>query len=113
MTREEFDEEMEKFREDMLSAQATRDSAMMMAFATRTTAYEPQEAEAAEPQELTINTEAMDEKTAKKLEKNRKKQEKLDEKNNEILKDALLVGGTAATTAAISNSGDKKKAAAA
>ena len=112
MTREQFDEEMEKFREDMLKAQATRDSAMMMAFANKIPVYEaPQEDQ--EPQELTINTEAMDDKTAKKLEKNRKKQEKLDEKNNELLKDALLVGGTAATTAAISNSGDKKKAAAA
>ncbi|SFT39073.1 Outer membrane protein OmpA [Algoriphagus locisalis] len=124
MTREEFDEEMEKFREDMLSAQATRDSAMMMAFANKIPTYEALEQEDTEPQELTINTEALDDDTAKKLdknnkkqqkldEKNRKRQEKLDEKNNEILKDALLVGGTAATTAAISNSGDKKRAAAA
>lgn len=112
MTREEFEEKMDEFRSEMLQAQATRDSAMMMAFASRIPepqAYEPQETE---PQELLINTEAVDEKTAKKLEKNRKKQEKLEEKNNELLKDALLVGGTAATTAAIANSGEKKEAAA-
>ncbi|MFC5624687.1 OmpA family protein [Algoriphagus winogradskyi] len=108
MTREEFDEEMEKFRADMLTAQATRDSAMMMAFANKIPVYEAPEQVEAAPQELTINTEAMDDKTAKKLEKNRKKQEKLDKKNNEVLKDALLVGGTAATTAAITSSGDKK-----
>lgn len=113
MSREEFDEEMEKFREDMLSAQATRDSAMMMAFAARIPIYEAPEPVEAAPQELTVNTKAMDDKTAKKLEKNRKKQEKLEKKNNKILKDALLVGGTAATTAAITNSGDKKAEAAA
>jgi outer membrane protein OmpA-like peptidoglycan-associated protein len=113
MTREEFDEEMEKFREDMLTAQATRDSAMMMAFVNKIPVYEAPEPVETEPQEVTINTEAMDDKTAKKLVRISKKQEKLDKKNNEVLKDALLVGGTAATTAAISNSGDKKKEAAA
>ncbi|TFV95789.1 hypothetical protein E4S40_06085 [Algoriphagus kandeliae] len=109
MTREEFEEKMDEFRSEMLQAQATRDSAMMMAFASRIPeqqSYEPQETE---PQEVLINTEAVDEKTAKKLEKNRKKQEKLDKKNNELLKDALLVGGTAATTAAIANSGDRRR----
>ncbi|MBN3583084.1 OmpA family protein [Algoriphagus aestuarii] len=113
MTREQFDEEMDNFRSEMLQAQATRDSAMMMAFAAKIPVAEEDEGrvEDADPQELTINTEAVDEKTAKKLEKNRKKQERLDKKNNELLKDALLIGGTAATTAAISNSGDKKAAA--
>lgn len=110
MTKEEFDEKMEAFRSEMLQAQAKRDSAMIMAFASRIP--EPQEFEPQEtdPQEVLVNTEAVDEKTAKRLEKNRKKQEKLDEKNNELLKDALLVGGTAAATSAISNSGDKKAA---
>lgn len=110
MTKEEFDEKMEEFRSEMLQAQAKRDSAMIMAFASRIPEpqeYEPQETE---PQELQINTEAMDEKTAKKMEKNRKKQEKLEKKNNELLKDALLVGGTAAATSAIANSGEKKAA---
>lgn len=110
MSREEFEEKMDQFRSEMLSAQATRDSAMMMAFAAKIpeqVAYEPEERE---PQELLIENDNVDEKTAKKLEKNRKKQQKLEEKNNELLKDALLVGGTAATTAAISNSGDKKRA---
>lgn len=112
MSREEFEEKMDEFRSEMLQAQATRDSAMMMAFASRIPeqqAYEPQESS---PQEVLVSTEAVDEKTAKKLEKNRKKQERLDKKNNELLKDALLVGGTAATTAAIANSGEKKEAAA-
>lgn len=110
MSKEEFEEKMEEFRSEMLQAQAKRDSAMIMAFASRIPEpqeYEPQETE---PQELLVNTEAMDEKTAKKMEKNRKKQEKLEKKNNELLKDALLVGGTAAATSAIANSGDKKAA---
>jgi outer membrane protein OmpA-like peptidoglycan-associated protein len=111
MTREQFDEEMENFRSEMLQAQATRDSAMMMAFASKIPEVDDTRVAEAEPQELTVNTEAMDDKTAKKIEKNRKKQEKLEKKNNELLKDALLVGGTAATTAAIANSGDKKAAA--
>ncbi|WBL44295.1 OmpA family protein [Algoriphagus halophytocola] len=114
-TREQFDEELSKFRNEMLQAQATRDSAMMMAFATKTQyqSEEPSSRET-EPQEFVLNAEDLDnvdDKTAKKIEKNRKKQEKLDEKNNELLRDALLVGGTAATTAAISNSGEKKEAA--
>jgi outer membrane protein OmpA-like peptidoglycan-associated protein len=109
MTRAEFDEEMAKFRADMLSSQATRDSAMMMAFATNTRTEEALQRAA---QESTYSG-TLDDKTSKKLEKNRKKQDQLDEKNNELLKDALLVGGTAAVTAAISNSGDKKKAEAA
>lgn len=112
MTREEFEEEMDRFRSEMLQAQAKRDSAMIMAFASKIPEPSEYEQPASEPQEVLINTEAVDEKTAKKLEKNRKKQEKLDKKNNELLKDALLVGGTAATTAAIANSGDKKEAAA-
>lgn len=111
MTREQFDEEMENFRSEMLQAQATRDSAMMMAFASKIPEVDDTRVAEAEPQELTVNTEAMDDKTAKKIEKNRKKQEKLEKKNNKLLKDALLVGGTAATTAAIANSGNKKAAA--
>ncbi|GMQ29907.1 OmpA family protein [Algoriphagus confluentis] len=112
MTRDEFEEEMDKFRSEMLQAQAKRDSAMIMAFASKIPEqreYEPVQPEA---QEIQVNTEAMDDKTAKKLEKNRKKQEKLEKKNNELLKDALLVGGTAAATSAINNSGDKKEDAA-
>ncbi|MBN7817620.1 OmpA family protein [Algoriphagus pacificus] len=113
MTREQFDDEMEKFRSEMLQAQAKRDSAMMMAFASKIPVAEEDDSKKvaeAEPQEIQINTEAMDDKTAKKLEKNRKKQEKLEKKNNDLLKDVLLVGGTAATTAAIANSGEKKEA---
>lgn len=126
MSKEEFDEQLEKFRSEMLQAQATRDSAMMMAFATK---YEAQptaaemQAEAApqqesQPQEIVINQEGLDDKTAQKVQKNNEKarkaeekanrrQEKLDKKNNELLKDALLVGGTAAITAAITS--DKKE----
>ncbi|MEP0710902.1 MAG: OmpA family protein, partial [Algoriphagus sp.] len=117
-TREQFDEEISKFRQDMLAAQATRDSAMMMAFASKTPASVSAEKDAEEDevdtQQIILSPESTKEekKAAKKLEKNRKKQEELNEKNNELLKDALLVGGTAATTAAISNSGDKKRAAA-
>ncbi|MEN2281200.1 OmpA family protein [Algoriphagus sp. SE2] len=114
MTREQFEGEMENFRSEMLKSQATRDSAMMMAFASKIPVVEennePQQTAAADPQEVLINTESIDDKTAKKLERNRKKQEKLDEKNNKLLRDALLVGGTAATTAAIANSGEKKEA---
>ncbi|WP_296698167.1 OmpA family protein [Algoriphagus sp.] len=113
MTRDQFEEEMESFRSEMLQAQATRDSAMMMAFASKIP-DEPQKTDErvaeSEPQEVLINAEAVDNKTAKKLEKNRKKQEKIEKKNNELLKDALLVGGTAAATAAIANSGEKKEA---
>ncbi|PZX51925.1 OmpA family protein [Algoriphagus chordae] len=112
MTREQFDEEMEQFRSDMLAAQATRDSAMMMAFSSQNQIVESRKHDDPEPQEFNIETSGMDDKTAKKLEKNSRKQDKLEEKNNRLLRDALLVGGTAATTAAISNSGDKKNAAA-
>lgn len=120
LTRKQFDEEMSKFRQDMLTAQATRDSAMMMAFANNSSAYdvrneEDDDDELADTQQILLNPESTKDqkKAAKQLEKNQKKQEKLDEKNNELLKDALLVGGTAATTAAIANSGDKKNEAAA
>lgn len=123
MTREEFDEQMEKFRSEMLQAQATRDSAMMMAFASRIPEQQEYEPVETEPQELVVNTEGVDDDTAKKIQKNNekqakvemrnaKKQAKLEDKNNKLLKGALLVGGTAAATAAISNSGDKKQAAA-
>ncbi|MFC3880822.1 OmpA family protein [Algoriphagus namhaensis] len=126
MSREEFDEQMEKFRSEMLQAQATRDSAMMMAFAQKYESTPPAEArqtraqedseEDTEPQEIIINQEALDDKTAKKIQKNNEKarkaeerankqQEKIEKKNNELLKDALLVGGTAAATAAITSGG--------
>ncbi|EAZ79756.1 OmpA family protein [Algoriphagus machipongonensis] len=117
-TKEEFDEELEKFRSEMLQAQAKRDSAMLMAFASKIPTEEEENSRARnrdneeDPQEVLINTDGIDDKTAKKLEKNRKKQEKLEKKNNELLKDALLIGGTAAATSAINNSGDKKEAAA-
>lgn len=110
MTRKEFEEEMAKFQLDMLTSQATRDSAMMMAFATNTQAYVAVANEAVTKDSQTSNnTEKLDDKTSKKLEKNRKKQEQLDEKNDRLLKDALLVGGAVATTAAIITSDDKKK----
>ena len=110
-TREQFDQEMSNFRREMLQAQATRDSAMMMAFASRSSfMYDSREQQEYDPQELQVNTQAMDDKTAKRIEKNQRRQDRIDKKNNEILKDALLIGGTAATTAAISNIGNKKKA---
>ncbi|GMQ24154.1 hypothetical protein Aoki45_08360 [Algoriphagus sp. oki45] len=112
MTRDEFEEEMDKFRSEMLQAQAKRDSAMIMAFASKIPEPQQYEPVSQEPQEIEVNTEAMDDKTAKKLEKNRRKQEKLEKKNNELLKDALLVGGTVAATSAIKNSGEKKEDAA-
>lgn len=132
MTKEEFDEQLEKFRSDMLQAQAKRDSAMMMAFATKYQSQAVAESKQAEeekvaeeedpeetPQEIVLTQEAVDEKAAKKEERNERRQtkaderaerrqERLEEKNNELLKDALLVGGTAATTAAIT-SGKKDK----
>ncbi|WP_339758886.1 OmpA family protein [Algoriphagus aquimarinus] len=95
-TQEQFDEELNKFKKELLQAQATRDSALVMAFSRRSQTTEDMEAATYAPQEATI--------------KSAKREEKLDKKNNELLKDALLVGGTAATTAAISTSGDKKKA---
>jgi len=121
ISREEFETEMEKFRSEMIQAQATRDSAMIMAFATRSQ-VEDDEPKAkttqADPQEITITQDAVDSKTAKKVEQNQKKankvgkkaakrQEKLEKKNNELLKDALLIGGTAAITTAIVS--DKKE----
>ncbi|MEB2775175.1 OmpA family protein [Algoriphagus sp. D3-2-R+10] len=109
MTLDEFEEEMTKFRQDLLSAQATRDSAMMIAFANKTPLYTAPQQMEYYPQELPYYPQGMDDKTAKRLEKNRKKQENYKKKNNELLKDALLVGGAVATTAAISSSGDKKK----
>ncbi|PZX57738.1 outer membrane protein OmpA-like peptidoglycan-associated protein [Algoriphagus ratkowskyi] len=99
MTRGEFDEEMAKFRANMLSSQATRDSAMMIAFASRARAEEIVQSI---PQALTYNGTLVDNTS--------KKQERLNKENNELLKDALLVGATATTTAAISNSGDRKMA---
>lgn len=112
MTREEFEDEMEKFRSEMLQAQAKRDSAMIMAFASKIP--EPQEYEPVqtEAQEIQVNTEAIDDKTAKKMERNARKQEKLEKKNNRLMRDALLVGGTVAATSAIKNSGEKKEDAA-
>ncbi|WP_157963184.1 OmpA family protein [Algoriphagus litoralis] len=108
ISRSEFEKEMERFRSDMLLAQAKRDSAMIMAFASKIPDSDQTASTAS--QEIEVNSEStLDDKTARKIEKNRKKQEKLEKKNNELLKDALLVGGTAATTAAISNSGEKSK----
>jgi len=117
MSREQFDEELEKFREDILQAQATRDSAMMMAFASKLESQPVAESTAeSEPQEIVLTQEGIDEETKMKIEKNNekarkaeekaaRKQERLEEKNNELLKDALLVGGTAAATAAITSGG--------
>ncbi len=120
MSREQFDEELEKFREDMLQAQATRDSAMMMAFAAKLETQPAAQTTSAEeePQEIVVTQEGIDEDTRKKIEKNNEKarkaeekaarrQERLEEKNNDLLEDALLVGGTAAATAAITSGGKK------
>ncbi|RAI89467.1 OmpA family protein [Algoriphagus yeomjeoni] len=104
-TRNDIDEEMAKFRKEMLSAQATRDSAMIMAIANmnRPVIEAPKRQENV-PQEFTINTQAVeDDASEKELEKNQKQLEQLQKKNNELLKDALLVGATAASTAAISS----------
>lgn len=120
MTKEKFQEEMKAFRNELLTAQASRDSALMIALSNKQltpasqSALTSEEAAAAiQPQQIQITTEpAVDNRTSKRLEKNRRKQQELEEKNNTLLKGALLVGGAAATTAAISNSGKKKKAAA-
>ncbi|WP_139316603.1 OmpA family protein [Algoriphagus marinus] len=96
ISRKELEAEMEKFRSEMIQAQAKRDSAMIMAFANRFQVSEDEpkgKATQADPQEITIKQEGVDSKTA--------------EKNNELLKDALLIGGTAAVTSAIVS--DKKE----
>lgn len=98
LTKAQLDQEMERFRTELLRSQATRDSAMIMAFASRTQ-VEP----ANTTQEVLVTTESLDEKSQKKYQKNLKKQQELEEKNNELIKGALLVGGTAAATAAITN----------
>jgi outer membrane protein OmpA-like peptidoglycan-associated protein len=78
----------------MLLSQAIRDSAMIMALSRRS----PIELESSnaktvksEPQEIKITQKETDSK----------------DKNNELLKDALLIGGTAAATAALTS--DKKE----
>jgi outer membrane protein OmpA-like peptidoglycan-associated protein len=94
VSREEFELAMEKFRSEMLLSQAIRDSAMIMALSRRS----PIELESSnaktvksEPQEIKITQKETDSK----------------DKNNELLKDALLIGGTAAATAALTS--DKKE----
>lgn len=122
MSRKEFETEMGNFRSEMLQAQAKRDSAMMMAFASRSQVVADEQpeirAEASKPQEVAISQGGIDSKTAQKVRKNnekaikaeenaRKQQEKIEKKNNELLKDALLVGGAVAVTAAVTS--DKKE----
>jgi outer membrane protein OmpA-like peptidoglycan-associated protein len=94
---------------------------MMMAFATRSQVADDEpkaKTTQADPQEITITKEAVDSKTAKKVQQNQekankaeekatKRQERLEKKNNELLRDALLIGGTAAVTTAIVS--DKKE----
>ncbi len=109
LTKERFDDEMAKFRKDLLSAQATRDSEIMRALATKNSIYEYPEQQYSYPQQIIEYSDIEDRKVSKRFERNRRRQEKLQEKNNELLKGALLVGATAATTAAITNSGDNKK----
>jgi outer membrane protein OmpA-like peptidoglycan-associated protein len=111
MTNEKFQNEMQSFKKDILSSQARRDSAMIMAFSSQTRTVSGEELARYQPQQIQYTTDhPLDSKTSKRLRKNRVKQEQLHEKNNEILKDAILVGGAAATTAAISSSGKKKEA---
>lgn len=111
MTGKEFDEKMLKFQQALLTSQASRDSAMINSFAPKMQVYEANDNYRRYPEEYYYSDELND-RTSKRLERNIKKQERLETKNNELLKDALLVGGTVAATAAISSSGDKKKEAA-
>jgi len=105
MTKNQFDQEMEKFRTEQLRSQASRDSAMLNAIASRNQ-IEPSKS----PQDVSVVTQSMDKKSQRRVERSLKQKEKLDRqnarRNEELLKAAALVGGTAAVTAAIVSDND-------
>jgi outer membrane protein OmpA-like peptidoglycan-associated protein len=114
MIQREFETEMAEFRSEMLQAQAKRDSALIMALANRSLRVEEEEdvepittVVQADPQEISITQQEVDDKTFRKIQRNQEKSinrlENLEEKNNRLLRDALLIGGTAAATTAITN----------
>jgi outer membrane protein OmpA-like peptidoglycan-associated protein len=102
ISREDFEKEISKYREEMLKAQAIRDSAMLMAFSSRLSSIQSQnnnQEERTTPQQIVVNPE--NEETSKELERIRRRQERLERRNRELIKDAAIIGGTAATTAAL------------
>lgn len=100
LTKNQLDEEMEKFRNEQLRSQAKRDSAMIMAFASKS---QIQQTSASSPQDISVVSESMDKRSQRRFRRNLNKQAKLERRNNNLIKGALLVGGTAAVTAAIVN----------
>jgi outer membrane protein OmpA-like peptidoglycan-associated protein len=122
MSRKVFEDEMSKLRSEMVRAQSKNDSAMVMTSRSRTQMAEDNARARSyytEALDIVISQQGLDEKTAKKFQRNqsrainaeqkaRRQQEKIEKKNNRLLIDALLIGGTAAATAAIiSNKKDK------
>lgn len=122
MSRKVFEDEMSKLRVEMVRAQLKNDSAMVITFRSRTQMAEGNARARSyytEARDIVISQQGLDEKTAKKFERNQsrainaeqkagREQEKIEKKNNRLLKNALLIGGTAAATAAIiSNKKDK------
>ena len=104
ISREDFEKEISKYREEMLKAQAIRDSAMLMAFSSRLSSIQAQNSNQEErtaPQQIIVNPQSDNTNTSKELERFRSRQEILERRNRELLRDAAIIGGTAATTSAL------------
>lgn len=104
-TNNQLDQEREKFISEQLRAQASRDSAMLNAFAARNQ-IEP----SGSSQDVSVVTQSMDKKSQRRFQRSLRQKEQLDRRNarrnKKLLKSAALVGGTAAVTAAIVSDND-------
>lgn len=123
MSRKELESEMAKFKSEILQAQTKRDSALIMTLANRLQAVEEKiivQSNQDDSQRRIITQEELDSRTAREVERlearekraqeaAEKRQEKIDKRYNELLKDALLVGGTAAATTAITSEKNAKQ----
>jgi len=108
MTRDQFDDEIEQLRSDMLSGQTQRDSILINEFANRNQANLSEVLSQIDQQQVPVTYSVQDNERdglfSGLFGSNSK-----EKKENRLLKDALLVGGAAATTAAITTGGNKKK----
>ncbi len=116
VSRSELNYELERLKNQMLQSQSKRDSALLMALANREMVVEDRKTEVvrteADPQEITITQESVDnelieraiknqEEANKALERAMRQAERRQKRSERLLRDAVVAGGAAATTSAI------------
>lgn len=105
ISKAQFDAELAKLRRELISAQSSRDSAMLQAYRSNLPT------ETVVTQRIISESTAVEEDTEEKKKFNwfrreGAKDQRVSTMKNDPVRDAIIVGGTAATTAAITSGGD-------